>query len=133
MVHCAIAPSGIAVMLHFLFLPFFRLHLHLFCEYFLQLADKVLRNYTCLQSRKSAAGLGSASGAVYTLRIFFIKCVNHKNQEDSIIDPVCSLFSDRGAWEPAFRIMCTSIELRELTCLNRTKKPNPGLSEFYFL
>lgn len=96
-VHCAPALSAIAVMWHPLFLPFFRLHLHLFCEYYLQIADKVLRNDAYLRSqKKSVAGLGSTSGAVRALYILLIKCVNYKNQSDCIIDTVCSLFSDRG-------------------------------------
>lgn len=56
--------------------------------------------------------------------------MNYKNQVDCIIDPVCSLFSDRGVWEAAFTITYTNTKLQEPTYLNKKK---PGLGEFYFL
>lgn len=48
--------------------------------------------------------------------------MNYKNQVDCIIDPVCSLFSDRGVWEAAFTITYTNTKLQEPTYLNKKKQ-----------
>ncbi|XP_075582758.1 cell cycle checkpoint protein RAD1 isoform X2 [Pelecanus crispus] len=57
---------------HFWYQLFARLHLHVFCEYYLHLAEEVLRNDTYLRSqKKSAAGLGSTSGTSTALRMCY--------------------------------------------------------------